>query len=231
MTAPENGGGQARILVVDDHPVVRQGLAIALGKLGLSVCGEAQGLADALNSVRAGRPDLVLTDLDLDGASGLDLIKALKPEYPDLPVLILSMHDEETYAERVLRAGGRGYLMKNESPERLAAGVREALAGEIVLSDKMKRKILLNVSGKRDAGAASSSLDKLTDRELEVFRHIGEGLTTRQIADRLAISVKTVEAHIAHLKGKLGVESGRELQHKAYAWNLGPSAPRPEAGA
>ncbi len=211
----------SRILVVDDHPVVRQGLALALGRhSGLSVCGEAGSLPEALRAINECRPDLVLADLDLDGASGIDLVKAVRESHPGLPVLILSMHDEDVYAERVLRAGACGYLMKQESPERVAAGVMAALAGEIVLSENMKRKILHNISG-RKTDKASGGLDKLTDRELEVFRHIGDGMSTRQIAEKLTLSIKTVEAHIAHVKTKLKVESGRELQHMAFAWTMG----------
>ena len=208
----------SRILVVDDHPVVRQGLILALGRNPrLAISGEADGMLSALSSIRESPPDLVLADLDLDGSSGLDLVKELRAEYPDLPVLILSMHDEEIYAERVLRAGARGYLMKNESPEKLIAGILSVLAGEVALSDRMKEKILANLAGARE-GKPGFSIDRLTDRELEVFRLIGEGKTTRQAAEKLSLSVKTIEAHIAHVKRKLGVESGRDLQHKAFSW-------------
>jgi DNA-binding NarL/FixJ family response regulator len=203
-----------RILIVDDHPVVRQGLKLALGQAGFTVCGEAEGLADAMKILASAKPDLILADLDLEGASGIDLIKAVKEAHPELPVLILSMHDEDAYAERALRAGARGYMMKHAPPEKLAEGVRQALGGEIVLSENMKRKILMGLAGRHEP-AAATAIDKLTDRELEVFRLLGEGMTTRRIAERLAISVKTVEAHIAHLKSKLGAESGRELQHRA----------------
>ena len=207
-----------RILVVDDHPVVRQGLSMALGRNPrLTICGEADGMQSALSLIRESPPDLVLADLDLDGASGLDLVKELRAEHPDLPVLILSMHDEEVYAERVLRAGARGYLMKNETPEKLVAGILAVLAGEVALSDRMKEKILASLAGTRD-GKQGFSIDRLTDRELEVFRLIGEGKSTRQTAEKLSLSVKTIEAHIAHVKRKLGVESGRDLQHKAYSW-------------
>jgi DNA-binding NarL/FixJ family response regulator len=228
MSGQGNPERAARILVVDDHPVVRQGLSLALGRQsGLSVCGEAEGLPDALRAIEALHPDLVLADLDLDGTSGIDLIKAVREGHPEIPVLILSMHDEETYAERVLRAGARGYLMKAEKPERLAEGVRAALAGEIVLSEAMKKRILLGLSGQKEEGP-QTPLDKLTDRELEIFRLLGEGLTTRQMAERLTISIKTVEAHLAHLKSKLGAGSGRELQHRAYAWSMGSAGAKPE---
>lgn len=208
----------SRILVVDDHPVVRQGLILALARNPrLTICGEAEGMQGALSLIRESPPDLVLADLDLDGPSGLDLVKELRAEHPDLPVLILSMHDEEIYAERVLRAGARGYLMKNETPEKLVSGILAVLAGEVALSDRMKEKILANLSVNRD-GKPEFSIDRLTDRELEVFRLIGEGKSTRQAAEKLSLSVKTIEAHIAHVKRKLGVESGRDLQHKAYSW-------------
>lgn len=215
----------ARILVVDDHPVVRQGLGLALSQYGHSICGEAETVEEAMRTIAASKPDLIIADLDLEGASGIELAKAVKEAYPDLPVLILSMYDEEAYAERALRAGARGYMMKQASPQMLAEGVQLALSGEIVLSDSMKRKILMGISGRREPEAATA-IDKLTDRELEVFRLLGDGKTTRQIAERLSISVKTVEAHIAHLKSKLGADSGRELQHRAYAWS---SRPHPAA--
>ncbi|MBW8887863.1 MAG: response regulator transcription factor [Fibrobacteres bacterium] len=226
MSGQQTEKAAARILIVDDHPVVRQGLKMALGQAGFFVCGEAEGMADAMSILESAKPDLILADLDLEGASGIDLIKAVKETHPDLPVLVLSMHDEDAYAERALRAGARGYLMKHSPPERLAEGVRQALAGEIILSESMKRKILLGLAGRREP-AAATAIDKLTDRELEVFRLLGEGMTTRRIAERLSISVKTVEAHIAHLKSKLGAESGRELQHRAYSWSSGG---KPAAG-
>jgi DNA-binding NarL/FixJ family response regulator len=224
MSGQQTDKAPARILIVDDHPVVRQGLKISLGQAGFSVCGEAEGMADAMSMLDAAKPDLILADLDLEGASGIDLIKAVKDAHPDLPVLVLSMHDEDAYAERALRAGARGYMMKHSPPDKLAEGVREALAGEIVLSENMKRKILLGLAGRREP-AAATAIDKLTDRELEVFRLLGEGMTTRRIAERLSISVKTVEAHIAHLKSKLGADSGRELQHRAYSWSSGGRSP------
>lgn len=213
--------GAARILVVDDHPVVRQGLAMALGRhADLEVCGEAGDFPEALRAIEATRPDLILADLDLEGASGLDLIKASRDSHPGIPVLVLSMHDEDLYAERALRAGARGYLMKNARPEVLAEGIRAALAGEVVVSEKVKRKLLGSLAGSRVPGAGLD-VDRLSDRELQVFRLVGEGLTTRQMADRLSLSVKTIEAHLAHLKRKLATESGKELQRRAFEWSTG----------
>lgn len=215
----------ARILIVDDHPVVRQGLTMVLGRLeDLTVCGEVGSLAEALVAIKASAPDIILTDLDLDGASGLDLIKAARETHPDLPVLVLSMHDEELYAERVLRAGGRGFLMKNTAPADLLAAIRAALSGEVVVSEAMKRKILANLSASR-GNRSGFNVDRLTDRELQVFRMLGDGLTTRGIAEKLTLSVKTIEAHMAHLKRKLGSENGKELQRQAFTWSsgLGPA--------
>jgi DNA-binding NarL/FixJ family response regulator len=212
------GAGPFRILVVDDHPVVRHGLAMALGRhADLQVCGEAGDFAQALKAMDAFRPDLVLADLDLEGASGLDLIKAARDSHPGIPILVLSMHDEDLYAERSLRAGARGYIMKNAHPDDVAQGIRAALGGDVVLSDKVKRKILGGLSGAREAGSASG-VERLSDRELQVFRMLGEGMTTRQMADKLSLSVKTIEAHLAHLKQKLGTETGKDLQRRAFAW-------------
>ena len=215
--------GKVRILVVDDHPVVRQGLVIALSRTAdMSVSGEAASLPEAMAAIRKEEPSIVLSDLDLEGASGIDLIKQVREELPALPVLILSMHDEELYAERVLRAGARGYLMKSEDPEKVVAGIRAVLAGEVVLSAKMRNKILGGMAGGK---GAVSPVDRLTDRELEVFRLVGDGLTTRQMAEKLSLSVKTIEAHIAHIKSKLGVETGRDLQRRAFKWSTVPGAP------
>jgi DNA-binding NarL/FixJ family response regulator len=190
---------------------------------GLAVSAEVGNIPDALKSLQRDPADIVITDLDLDGASGLDLIKSLRNSHPDLPVLVLSMHDESIYAERALRAGARGYVMKTAEPDAVAGAIRSALEGEVVVSEAIKRKILGNLTGNRKASAALE-VDRLSDRELQVFRLVGEGLTTRQIAERLSVSVKTVEAHFAHLKRKLGAESGKELQRRAFAWVTGPGA-------
>lgn len=220
-----------RILVVDDHPVVRQGLALTLSReAGFLICGEAEGIKDARSIINEEKPDLILADLDLQGSSGLDLIKEVRQFHPQIPVLVLSAHQEDLYAERALRAGARGYLMKNERPERLIAGIRDVLNGEIAISEKMKAKILGNLVGNRES-RPGFPIDRLTDRELEVFRLLGVGLPTREIAEKLSVSVKTVEAHFAHIKQKLGVHSGAELQHQAFHWASGPAGEaKPESG-
>ncbi|MDB5106881.1 MAG: citB [Fibrobacteres bacterium] len=212
----------ARILVVDDHPVVRQGLSMALGRdPGLMVCGEAEGIKDALAALEGARPDLVLADLDLDGVNGLELIREIRRSHPQLPILVLSMHDEDLYAERALRAGARGYMMKHVRPEGLIAGIHSVLKGEIAVSEKIKAKIIGGLAGGRDGGKGLS-LDRLTDRELEVYRLIGKGNTIRGISEMLSVSVKTIEAHSAHIKRKLGLGSGAELQYHAFQLNRDP---------
>lgn len=207
-----------RILIVDDHPVVRQGLVLTLGREpGWVICGEAETLLDARSILNQERPDLILADLDLQGASGLDLIKEIKQFHPHVLVLVLSAHDEDLYAERALRAGARGYMMKKERPEKLIAAIHTVLNGELAISEIIKAKILENLVGSRE-GRPGFSIDKLTDRELEVFRMVGLGLPTRGIAEKLSVSVKTVEAHFAHIKQKLGLQSGMELHHHAFHW-------------
>jgi DNA-binding NarL/FixJ family response regulator len=213
--------GAIRILIVDDHPVVRAGLAMTLGKApDLSICGEAEGVRDALKLIPSARPDLLLVDLDLDGGNGLDLIREARESHPKVPILMLSMYPEATYAERALRAGARGYVMKSEHPDRLLAAIREVMAGGIAVSETLKTQVLLRMSGgkgKEEGGTVAS----LSDRELEVFREIGQGRGTRQIAEKLCLSVKTVETHVTHIKRKLGLQSGTELQHRAILWTNG----------
>ena len=205
-----------RILIVDDHPLIRRGLSISLAKSAAwAVCIEAEGVQEALKEVARELPDLVLADLELEDGSGLDLIAAIKKQHPGLPVLILSMHDEDLYAERVLRAGGQGYLMKSEDPDRLLAHIESALKGEIVLSKPMKDKILHSLSGK--GRTTRGNLSELSDRELEIFRLVGDGLPTRKMAEKLSISAKTVETHLSHIKQKLGVATGMELRRLAFA--------------
>ncbi len=204
-----------RILLVDDHPVVRAGLAITLGKVpGFTICGEAEGVNEAVSLIKTMHPDMVLVDLELESGSGLDVIRQTLDDNPELPVLMLSMHEESMYAERALRAGARGYLMKNESPANLVAAIRNILAGGIAISEAMKAVMLNKLVG----GKASNKnpLDSLSDRELEVFREIGKGIGTRKIAEKMCLSVKTVETHISHIKRKLRIKDAAELQHHAF---------------
>jgi DNA-binding NarL/FixJ family response regulator len=202
------------VLIVDDHPLLRQGLALMINReQDLAVCGEASDAVAAMQQLTSLKPDIVIIDISLNGPDGLDLLKNLRLLHPTLPVLILSMHDESTYAERALRAKANGYIMKQEATEKVLVAVRRILNGEIYLSDRMANKLLHQFfSG--GPNYLGSRLSSLSDRELEVFRLIGEGCSTRQIAERLTLSVKTVETYQAHIKEKLSLQSGRELvQH------------------
>jgi DNA-binding NarL/FixJ family response regulator len=202
------------VFVVDDHPLLRQGLALMINREhDLMVCGEAEEAQTAMRAIAAKRPDILIADISLNGPDGLDLLKSLRTLYPDLPVLVLSMHDESIYAERALRARANGYIMKQEATEKVLVAVRRILSGDIYLSDRMANKLLHQyISG--SAVDLKSRLSALSDRELEVFRLIGEARTTRQIAEKLHLSIKTVETYQAHIKDKLSLRSGRELvQH------------------
>lgn len=207
-----------RILIVDDHPMMRQGLAQLIdNESDLSVCGEADTAGQALSIVGPQTPDLVLADISLPDKNGLELIKDLQAMHPGLPVLVVSMHDESLYAERVLRAGGRGYIMKQEGGKKLMEAIRQVLSGQIYVSEKMSAKILEIFSGRRSQ-AANSPLEQLSDREFEVFQLIGQGRITREIADHLHLSVKTVEVHRANIRRKLKLPTGADVVHQAIRW-------------
>jgi DNA-binding NarL/FixJ family response regulator len=203
---------------VDDHPIVREGLARRIERQGdLTVCGEAESAADALMAVNDLAPDLVVVDLTLKDKSGLELIKDLRVRHPQVPVLVLSMHDETHYAERALRAGAGGYIMKQEAAENVLVAIRRVLDGQVYLSDRMADRLLGAIVGEQ-AGPSQSPVDRLSDRELEVFEMIGTGLGTREIADRLHVSIKTVEAYRANIKDKLHLQTAMELAHRAFHW-------------
>jgi DNA-binding NarL/FixJ family response regulator len=208
------------VFIVDDHPLLRRGLALLINReQDLAVCGEAEEAETAMTEIAAKKPDILIVDISLNGPDGLDLLKSLRTLYPSLPVLILSMHDESIYAERALRARANGYIMKQEATEKVLVAVRRILGGEIYLSDRMANKLLHQyVSGA--PADMNSRLSALSDRELEVFRLIGEGRSTRQIAEKLHLSVKTVETYQAHIKEKLSLQSGRELVQHAIQANI-----------
>ncbi|MBI1840960.1 MAG: response regulator transcription factor [Verrucomicrobia bacterium] len=209
---------KCRILILDDHPIMREGLAQLLSReVDLQVCAEAHDAREALEKIPKHMPDLLLADLSLPGRSGLDLIKDLHILHPDVKVLVLSMHDESLYAERVLRAGGRGYIMKQEGGKKLLEAIRKVLEGQIYVSEKMAGRILEFFAGGKPQGAGSF-VESLTDRELEVFKWIGKGLTTQEIASQLNVSVKTVEVHRVNIKSRLQLTSLPELVHKAVLW-------------
>jgi len=203
-----------RIFIVDDHPIVRQGLEQLINnEPDLLVSGQGEEAYESLRAIRQNQPALVLVDVSLKDSDGIELLKELRAQDPSLLVLVLSMHDESLYAERALRAGARGYIMKQEAPQKLLEAIRKVLTGQVYLSDAMGANMLQRMVGGRKSGKAGSELpmDRLTDRELEIFRMIGAGRSVKEIADSLFISAKTVEAHREHIKEKLGVKSSAEL--------------------
>jgi DNA-binding NarL/FixJ family response regulator len=204
---------------VDDHPIVRQGLALFIEREpDLMVCGEAEDATSALQAIREAAPDFVILDISLNGPDGLELLKTLRVRYPNLPALILSMHDESVYAERALRAGANGYIMKQEAADKVITAIRHILGGDVYLSDRLTKQMLQQfVNG---SISPRDPLAKLSDRELEVFRLIGAGHGTRQIADELHVSTKTVESYQAHIKEKLALRNARELVQHAVEWSL-----------
>jgi len=209
-----------RVLVVDDHPIVRQGLALMINREpDLVVCGEAEEAMGAMHVLTSSRPDLMIVDISLTGPDGIDLLKNIRISHPSLPVLILSMHDEMIYAERALRAGANGYIMKQEATENVLVAIRRILSGEIYVSTRIANQMLKHyITG--SGTLRNSSIADLSDRELEVFRLIGEGHGTRQIAEELHLSIKTVESYQAHIKEKLSLRSARELMQRAIQWNM-----------
>ncbi|MGD0133735.1 MAG: response regulator transcription factor [Bryobacteraceae bacterium] len=206
-----------KVFIVDDHPIVREGLAQMINREpDLAVCGDAREMQEALASIEVHKPHILIVDISLNGPDGLDLLKNIRAKDPGLPVLILSMHDESIYAERALRAGANGYIMKQEATEKVLIALRRILNREIYVSDRVADKMLRRfVGGGRSEAAQGSPLEALSDRELEVLHLIGEGHGTRQIAQELHLSIKTVESYQSHLKEKLSLKNSRELMQYA----------------
>ncbi|MGI9070927.1 MAG: response regulator transcription factor [Bryobacteraceae bacterium] len=210
-----------KVLVVDDHPIVREGLAQMINReIDLSVCGAAADMQNAVQLIEALKPDILIVDISLDGPDGLDLLKHIRTQAPGLPVLILSMHDESIYAERALRAGANGYMMKQEATNNVLDALRRILNREVYVSPPIANKMLQQFVGGAGTYKTHSSVNDLSDRELEVLRLIGAGHGTRQIAEELHLSVKTVETHQAHLKEKLVLRNSRELVQYATRWSM-----------
>jgi DNA-binding NarL/FixJ family response regulator len=218
-TRSNSSGPRCKVFLIDDHPIVRQGLALFIDREpDLMVCGEADGATSALQAIREAAPDFVVLDISLDGPDGLELLKTLRVRYPNLPVLVLSMHDEAVYAERALRAGANGYIMKQEATDRVLTAIRHILSGDVYLSDRLTKRMLQQfVNG---SVSPRDPLAKLSDRELEVYRLIGAGHSTRQIADELHVSTKTIESYQAHIKEKLALRNARELVQHAVEWSV-----------
>jgi DNA-binding NarL/FixJ family response regulator len=207
-----------RVLLVDDHPIVRQGLArLISAEADLDVCGEAGDVPSAVQAVNELKPDVVVADLSLKEGSGIDLIKTLSSQSSTVPILVLTMHEESFYAERALRAGARGYLTKQEASEKILSAIRHVVRGDIYVSDRLSPKLLKRlITGSPDED--DPLVARLSDRELQVFLLIGEGHGTQQIASQLNLSVKTIETYRAHLKEKLGLRDARELVQYAIRW-------------
>jgi len=204
-----------RLVLIDDHPIMREGLARLVSQdVELEVCGQFEDAASALEGIGRIRPDLAMVDISLKGSSGIELLKSVRSAFPEVLMLVLSMHDEGLYAERVLRAGASGYVMKQESPDLVLGAIKKVLHGEIFLSEKMSGKLMNQLIGGKP-GNSGSMMERLSDRELEIFGLIGQGKGTRQIAEQLSLSVKTVESHRAHIKEKLHLKNATELVHRA----------------
>jgi len=217
QTGAATAGPGKRILIVDDHAIMRDGLRELISREpDMEVCGQTGDAVEALELAGRGKPDLVLVDIALSDRSGLELLKDLRAQYPQIAILALSMHDETLYAERVLRAGGRGYVMKEEGGQRLMEAIRQVFAGEIAVSPRVYSKVLNLFSGKQ---SDISPIERLTDREFEIFQIIGRGQDNAQIAEYLHISPKTVEIHRAHIKNKLQIATTGELISYAARWS------------
>lgn len=208
-----------RIMVVDDHPIVRRGLReLVAEEPDLEVCAEAADVTEAMEQLEATRPDVVVVDLSLRSGHGLDLIRKIKAHNERIKILVSTMHDESLYAERTLRAGAAGYVNKQEAPDKMVDALRQVLRGEIYLSSQVASRLLLRLHGNQLPDG--DPIERLSDRELEVFEMIGQGLATKQIAKKLSLSQKTIEAHREKIKAKLNLHNGTELTRYATQWVL-----------
>jgi DNA-binding NarL/FixJ family response regulator len=212
--------GRARILIVDDHPLVREWLANLLRQQrDLEVCGQADSVEGALAAIAAAPPDVAIVDLSLQaGGSGLDLIKEVRARYPAIAVIVLSMHEETYYAERALRAGARGYITKRESTGKIVEAIRQVREGGIYAGAEVLARMAEQMVGRAAQGGTQNAIAALSNREIEVFRRLGQGHPTRRIAADLSVSIKTVQAYCARIKEKLALASGAELVREAVRW-------------
>ncbi|MBI5740188.1 MAG: response regulator transcription factor [Nitrospirae bacterium] len=207
-----------KVFIVDDHPIVRQGLAQLINQEhDLAVCGEASDISSALQAILKCSPDILIVDISLGQESGIRLIEEILLRKPELPALVLSMHDEFLYAERCLKAGAKGYVMKQEPPEKVIQAIKKVSKGEMYISEKLSVKLLQKFVTKRSE-EHGSPIESLSNRELEVFQLIGRGLKTRKIAEQLNLSVKTIETYIEHIKRKMGIDDSRNLILHAAQW-------------
>jgi DNA-binding NarL/FixJ family response regulator len=209
---------KTQVLIVDDHPVVRDGLTTIINhERDMNVCGQADDAAGALKATAELKPDVVVADISLKSSDGIELTKSIKIRYPRLPVIIFSVHDESIYAERALRAGAHGYMMKETVSENIVKAIRTVLNGEIFVSDKISKKFLHKIAGDK-AGTAKTPIENLSDREFEIFRLIGEGYKASQIAKQLHLSAKTIETYRSRIKEKLNLSNAAELLRYSIKW-------------
>jgi DNA-binding NarL/FixJ family response regulator len=209
---------KSTVYLIDDHPLLVQGVSELINaQPDLQVIGSTSDWTVALTQLQTLKPDVVVLDITLANANGIEVLKNLRVHFPDLRVLMLSMHDENLYAMRSMKAGAHGYIMKSSATEHVVTAIRQVLKGEIYLSDGLAKRTMAQMVGrKKEPGA--SPLEDLSDRELEVFQMVGEGLTTRKIADKLHLSIKTIETHKAHIKEKLNLQNATELTQHAIHW-------------
>ena len=212
---------RARVLIVDDHPAVREALAFRIGRQSdLQVCGEAANMGDALRLVADTQPDVAVVDISLKSGNGIDLIKRIKDRNEHVRMVVWSMHSESLYAERALRAGALGYVNKDQATDTIVEAIRRVLAGKVYLSDAMTERLLKRAVGGEAIAVTRSPMDVLADRELEVFRLIGAGVKTAEIAGQMHLSIKTIETYRDRIRKKLDLKDGSELAHYATRWIL-----------
>jgi len=208
----------SRIIIVDDHPIVRFGIrALLESELDFEICAEAESAGQAITAMEDTNPDLMVIDISIKGTDGLELTKAIRALNETIPILIVSMHEESIYAERALRAGANGYIMKEHMAEKIVEGMRRILKGDIFVSEEIKYRVLFSLRGAKGV-VSKAPIDCLSDRELEVFRNIGEGIGTRNIAEKLHLSIKTIETYRSHIKEKLNLDTAPELVRYAVQW-------------
>lgn len=216
MATKLSGPAKIRVFLVDDHPIVRRGFQLLLSlEKDLAVCGESDGCSQALGKMLQIKPDIAIVDLGLRDGSGLDLIKQVREHLPDLKILVFTMKNEQMYAERALRAGANGYITKEEGAEKAIEALRAIMQGRLYLGGQLADAMMNRLAGGGQPGEAT---DLLSDRELEILEMIGSGLGTRQIAERLKISIKTIESHREHIKTKLQLKTASELVNYGYNW-------------
>lgn len=217
MTDNKPQWSKKRIVVIDDHQIVVEGITSCLFDThDFEVCGSAATQVDGLRTIQNENPDAVILDLSLQNGHGLDLLKEIKFEFPILPVLVLSMHEDSLYADRAIRAGAKGYIMKNESFQRVADGLRCILNGELFVTDEIKNKLLMGLNGPNDS--SQSLLQLLSDREFEVFKLVGQGYRPRTIAEKLNVSIKTVDTYFRRIRDKLKIQCMDEIIKTANSW-------------